>query len=226
MATTPQGRDDHAHARPLLRGWFHAVAAIGAVGVTAALAFRALGDLPRLASLLVFGLSMIELYSVSAVYHVRVWQGRRRTVLRALDHAGIFVLIAGTFTPFCVNVLAGWLRPAVLILIWAAALAGVSTAVFTLGLPRWTTTVPYLGMGWAALLPLPRIVQLLPWEAVALMLSGGALYTLGAVVYWRRRPDPLPRLLGFHEVFHLLTIAANAAFVVAVWVWVVPFPRS
>ena len=214
-----------APAKPLLRGWSHALALVAAVAVTLALALRTRDDPPRLLSMLVYGLSMIALYGVSAAYHLGPWQGRRRTLIRALDHANIFVVIAGTYTPVCVNVLSGWLRPAVLVLIWTLAAVGVASSIFTLALPRRATVALYLGMGWVAVVPAPALVGALPGQAIALLLGGGLLYTAGALVYARRRPDPFPHIFGFHEVFHLFVIAASAAFLAVIWTWVVPFPR-
>lgn len=211
--------------KPLLRGWSHAFAAIAAVIVTAVLLFQTRHSLPLFGSLLIFGLSMIVLYSVSAIYHIGSWQGRRRSVLRALDHANIFLLIAGTYTPICVNVLSGWLRTSVLALIWTLALAGILGTVLTFRLPRWISTSLYIGLGWVSLITLPELFQQLPWQAVALLMAGGVLYTLGACVYAMRRPNPLPRVFGFHEIFHLFVIAGSASFVVMIWLWVVPFQR-
>lgn len=212
--------------KPLLRGWFHAFAAFGSVAMTIGLLLQTYHDWLRFLSMLTFGLSLIELYTVSAIYHIGSWKGRGRTVLRALDHANIFVVIAGTYTPFCVNVLSGWLRIVVLALIWTLALAGVVSSVFTLRLPRWASTALYLGMGWVSLVALPRFWELLPWEAVGLLFAGGLLYTVGAVIYGLKKPNPLPRFFGFHEIFHLFVIAGGVAFAVAIWVWVVPFPRG
>lgn len=209
-----------------MRGWFHIFAALGSVAATVGLLLRTLDDPLRLLSLLVFGLSTIELYTVSAIYHVGWWKGRRRTVLRALDHANIFVLIAGTYTPICVNVLSGWLRIALLALIWLLALVGVAGAVFTLRLPRWLSTGLYIVMGWVALIPAPVLIRLLPWEAIGLLVGGGVLYTVGALFYALKRPNPFPRVFGYHEIFHLFVIAGGTAFVVMIWGWVVPFPRS
>lgn len=215
----------YALPKPLLRGRFHAAAAVAALALTATLCMRSRADFPRLISMLIFGLSMVELYSVSAVYHIGHWSPIAWRRLRALDHANIFILIAGTYTPLCFNVLSGWLRPALLALIWVLAVAGAALATLTLRTPRWLSTALYVGMGWVALLALPAFARELGWAAVALLLLGGGLYTSGAVVYARRWPDPFPRVLGFHEVFHLLVIAGGAAFAAAVWLWALPFPR-
>ncbi len=213
-------------AKPLLRGWFHAFAALLAVAATIVLLFNAKDDLTRFASLLVFGLSMIELYTVSAIYHVGWWKGRRRTVLRALDHANIFVLIAGTYTPIGVNVLSGWLRIVMLVVIWLLAGVGVAGAVLTLRFPRWVSAGLYVVMGWLSVAMFPVLMDLLPWQALAMLVAGGILYTIGAVIYATKVPNPFPRVFGYHEIFHLFVIAGSAAFAVMIWVWVVPFPRG
>lgn len=211
--------------KPLLRGWFHAVAAVGAVVLTIVLCWLSRGDTPRLISMLIFGLSMVELYTVSATYHIGRWPERTRRVLRSLDHANIFVLIAGTYTPLCFNILDGWLRITILSIIWFLALLGMAFSVLTLRLPRWVGASLYIGMGWVALLAIPGFLAVLPWTAVATLVLGGLLYTIGAVVYARRWPNPFPRILGFHEIFHLFVIAGSIAFAACIWIWALPFPR-
>ena len=214
-----------ATLKPLLRGWFHAFAALAAVVFTIILCWQSRYDLPRLISLGIYGLSMIVLYTVSALYHVGTWREPVRRTLRALDHANIFVLIAGTYTPLCFNLLSGWLRPVILITIWLLAATGIGMATFTLHTPRWLTASLYVVMGWVAVLALPAFLTVVPWTAVALLLLGGILYTIGAVVYARRWPNPFPRVLGFHEIFHLFVIAGSVAFAIAVWTWALTFPR-
>lgn len=211
--------------KPRLRGWSHAVASPGAIGVTALMLMATLHDLPRFFSLLVFGTSLTALYIVSATYHIGSWRGRIGTALLALDHANIFLLIAGTCTPISVNVLSGWIRLAALIGIWVLALAGIAISVSTLHMPRWAVAALYLGMGWVGMLLLPVLVQVLPLEAILLLVGGGLLYTIGAVIYTFGRPDPLPHLFGFHEIFHLCVIGGSAATAAMIWIWVVPFPR-
>jgi hemolysin III len=213
-------------ARPLLRGWSHAIAALGAIPALAALLWQTVADPPRAVSLLVYGLSMIELLAVSASYHLRAWRPPARATLRALDHANIYLLIAGTYTPIAVNVLAGWERVGVLVTVWALAAIGVTCTVVTPRLPRWARAGLYVAMGWVALVPAPSLVRALPALAVAGLVAGGLLYTAGAVVYARRWPDPSPRVFGFHEVFHLLVLAGAATFAATIWIWIVPFPRA
>ncbi len=208
--------------KPLMRGWSHALAALASLLLTIALCWESRADLPRLISLLIFGLSMLELYTISALYHIGRWSPRPARVLRAIDHANIFVMIAGTYTPLCFNLLSGWLRVAILAVIWALAVAGVGLAILTLHLPRWMNAALYIGMGWVVVLALPAFLAVIPWYAVAILLLGGILYTLGAVVYARKRPDPFPRVFGFHEVFHLFVIAGSIAFASCVWWFLVP----
>lgn len=211
--------------KPLLRGWSHAVAAVASLIFTILLCWISRTDLPRLFSMLVFGLSMIELYTVSAVYHIVTWSPERRRILRAIDHANIFVLIAGTYTPLCFNILTGWVRITLLIVIWLLAAVGISTAIFTVKLPRWVSTALYIGMGWVVVLALPAFLAVLPWIAPAMLLLGGVLYTIGAVIYARKKPDPFPRIWGYHEIFHLFVIFGSIAFAACIWLWALPFPR-
>ncbi|MFL5733707.1 MAG: hemolysin III family protein [Chloroflexia bacterium] len=219
--------------KPLLRGWFHAAAAVAAVAVTLLLAWLSSGDWPKMVSMLVFGLSMVELFTVSAVYHMGKWRPQVHRVLRALDHSNIFVIIAGTYTALCLNLLTGAWRVTILTLIWALALAGIALSVLTIGVthlhiqvPRWAATGLYIAMGWVAVFALPELLQVLPWTAMALLLLGGALHTVGAVIYARKRPNPFPRVLGFHEIFHAFVVAGSVVFTIVVWVWVLPAVRG
>lgn len=232
-ANTAHNRGAEAIVKPLLRGWFHAGAAAAALALTVVLCWLSRDDLPRLFSMLVFGLSMVELYAVSATYHMGSWTDTKYKVLRAIDHSNIFVMIAGTYTPLGFNVLSGALRAALLVTIWLLAVAGVSLAVITIALPdrklhlpRGLGTTLYIIMGWVAILALPAFLAALPLTAVALLILGGILYTIGGVIYARRRPNPFPRVLGFHEIFHLFVVAGGATFATVIWVWVLPFPRS
>ena len=212
--------------KPLLRGWSHAGAAVAALATTIALYTLSGDDRARAHSMVVFGVSMIVLYAVSATYHIGRWQPRTERILRALDHANIYVLIAGTFTPMCVNVLEGSFRTTMLTVMWSIAAAGVVLSVFTEHLPRWLMAGLYVAMGWIGVVLLPSFAALLPWPAVTLLLVGGLLYTVGAVVYALQRPDPYPQVFGYHEVFHLFVIGGSASFTVAVWVFVLPFSRA
>ena len=155
-----------------------------------------------------FGLSMAALYTASAAYHS--FDPSRWPWLRKLDHASIFLLIAGTYTPVLYFGLGDPWRRAVLWAIWGLALAGVGLKLWTLALPRWVSTVLYVALGWLAALLLPQLARHLPGAAVFWLALGGVLYTLGAVVYGTKRWNPRPGL-GFHEIWHLFVLAGSAA---------------
>ena len=209
--------------RPFLRGWSHAIAAFGAAAFTVALAARCLGDVPRLSTMLLYGLSMVGLFACSAVYHVVTWSPKRRKILRALDHGNIFVMIAATSTAIGANVLGGWERIALLASVWLLAAIGVAASVFHVRLSAGPRVGLCLLTGLTGLIALPGLLAALPMVALAGIVAGGLLYAVGGVIYALRRPNPFPRVFGYHEIFHLLVIAGGIAFGAVIWVWVVPF---
>lgn len=212
-------------ARPLLRGYIHAGAALVAALGGSYLVVLSNGDWPRQLSMLVYGAALTLLFAVSAIYHVHTWAPIRRAILRRVDHASIFVLIAATYTPLAFNVLSGWWRVGILGAAWGTALVGVGAAIAGVQLRRRVRAGLYVAMGWIALAALGQISAALPWPAIGLLIAGGLLYSAGALLYARRWPDPWPRVFGYHEVFHLLTIAAAVAFYVLVLVYILPAPR-
>ena len=141
--------------------------------------------------------------------------------MRRLDHAGIYLLIAGTYTPVSVLVLRGAWRPAVLAIVWSGALAAITLNFTWAAAPRWLAPVIAITLGWVAIVALPQLVGALPAVAVALLIAGGFAYTCGAVVYARRRPDPVPAVFGYHELFHALTVVAVACQYAAIAFFVV-----
>ena len=218
--------DSDQPTKPLLRGWFHPFAALASLVATAILLYQTRHDLPRLVSLLIFGTSMVLLFAVSSVYHIGNWSPRVRAVLRAFDHSNIYLLIAGTYTPICVNVLSGWMRVFVLALVWTVAVAGISTSWLSTKLPKWATSGIYIAMGWIVLIPMPALLERLPASAIATLALGGGFYTIGGVVYALKRPNPVPHIFGYHEIFHLCVVAGSVFCAAMVWIWVVPFPRT
>jgi hemolysin III len=174
----------------------------------------------------VYGIALCQLYAVSALYHIGSWDKTQRRRLRALDHANIFIFIAGTYTPLCLNILSGWLRVVLLVVIWLLAAAGVGLTLSRLRAPRKVSTALYIGMGWVAVFALPAFLSLLGWQAVGALVLGGLLYTIGGVIYARRWPNPFPRVFGYHELFHLFVIAAGLAFTVVIWTHALTFPRA
>jgi hemolysin III len=206
--------------RPLLRGWLHAATTPLAILGAVVLARTAAGEWTSRATALVFGITLVGLYAVSSTYHLPRWSARARYILSRFDVAMIQLFIAGTFTPVAFHTLSGPWRVWSLVFAWAVAVTGAAIAVSPLRAPRWVATAGFVAVGWLCALPFFRIVQALPWEASGLIAFGGLLYTVGAVVYARRRPDPFPAWFGYHEVFHLLVVAASTAHFVAIWRYV------
>jgi hemolysin III len=196
---------------PRLRGMLHAgafpvAAAAGVVLVTLAPTWQS-----RLAAA-VYGVAAVALFGVSAAYHRSPLGSRRRGLLARLDHVSILLMIAGTYTPLVALALRGWTRLSVLAVIWCTALAGILARLIWRAAwrpaPRWLMTSLFGGLGWAAVFFLPQLLRGAGVLVLALILAGGIMYSLGAVVYARKRPDPSPRWFGFHEVFHAATILA------------------
>ncbi len=201
--------------KPLLRGWIHAAAAPAALAAVVVLACRA-PTAPATVSAGIFAACAVVLFTMSAVYHLGTWSPRVRRVLRSIDHADILLLIAGTYTPVAVLVLRGTARLVILCVVWAAVALGTVFRVAWTSLPRWAYVPVYLGLGWAVLPVLPQLLHGAGAAALSLAAVGGALYTAGGLVYGLRRPDPWPRVFGFHEVFHACTVAAFACQYIAV----------
>lgn len=207
------GSDETTSARrPLMRGYLHlggAVLTVFATAVLLALAGNAPGT--RVA-LLVYGACAEILFGMSALYHIVTWRPTVRAVLRRFDHANIFLLIAGTYTPIVGVVLTGGWRVGILSAVWALSLVGIIVAASGVPLPRGISVGIYVLTGSVALAALPQIAARVGLGGMCWLLLGGVLYTLGALAYALRKPNPWPRVFGYHEVFHLATLAANAAF--------------
>jgi hemolysin III len=192
--------------KPLLRGVSHQIAAGVALAGLVALVLLAPGPRARLAGA-IYGGSLVALFTVSALYHRPTWGPRIRPWLRRLDHSAIFLLIAGSYTPLCL--LLGDDRSRMLLgLVWVGAGLGMLRAILWPTAPRALSTSLYLLLGWAAVPLVPAIQRTLGTGPLLLLAAWGLLYTVGAVIYATRRPDPFPRVFGYHEIFHALVIAA------------------
>jgi len=212
---------EHLREQPRLRGVSHAYAVWAAVVTAVALVLVAPDGLARAAAL-IYGAGLCALFACSGLYHR--WRGspRWRPLLRRIDHSTIFVFIAASYTPVALLVLHGTTQVVALAGVWAGALLGVALSVLWIEAPRWLNAATYLALGWVALLALPQLVAGLPLWPLLLLGAGGLLYSLGAVVYATQRPDPWPKVFGYHEVFHVFVILAAAAHVVAMVGWVLP----
>lgn len=193
--------------KPKLRGWLHAgmFPAVLVAGVT--LTAFAESTRGRIACA-IFTVTACALFGVSALYHRNDWGPRGEAILRRLDHANIFLIIAGTYTPLTILLLDGGKQDVLLWMVWAGALAGIAFRVFWVGAPRWLYTPCYIALGWAAVFFLPDFLRTGGIAVMVLIVVGGLLYSVGAVIYGTKRPNPSPRWFGFHEVFHSFTLAA------------------
>ncbi|MDO5049455.1 MAG: hemolysin III family protein [Actinomycetaceae bacterium] len=211
---TSQGRpspsdSDHAPLpplKPLLRGWIHLVTTPLAFAAALVLLILSPTAGTRWAST-AYLLSTLLLFGISALYHRGHWKPRTHAILRRFDHSNIFLLIAGTYTPISVALLDSRDSTTVLLIVWIGALLGIGTSVFWPSAPRWFTTIIYVVLGWVALWYIPQLWAAGGPAVVWLLFAGGLLYTIGAVVYALKWPDPSPKTFGFHEIFHSFTVA-------------------
>jgi hemolysin III len=213
MAASPR-------AKPLLRGVLHQVAFFVAVGLGIPLVVTADAGKARL-SAAVFASCVALCFGASALYHRPTWKPRARSWFARLDHAGIYLLIAGTYTPFGLLVLSrGWAIP-VLAIVWTGAAVAILTKLFWPGVPKRISAGIGLALGWVCVAAISQLLKL-PVAGLVLLLAGGAAYSAGAVVYARRKPDPYPRVFGYHELFHLLTLVAAGCQYGAIAFYVLP----
>ncbi|MBQ0846796.1 hemolysin III family protein [Streptomyces sp. NPDC057621] len=196
--------------KPRLRGWLHA-GMFPAVLVSGLVLTTLAGSTRARAACAIFVLTACLLFGVSAIYHRGTWSPRMDGVLRRLDHANIFLIIAGSYTPLTMLLLPESKGKWLLWGIWIAALAGIAFRVFWIGAPRWLYTPCYIAMGWAAVFFLPDFMRAGGIAVLVLVIVGGLLYSAGGVIYALKRPNPSPRWFGFHEVFHSFTLAAFIA---------------
>ncbi len=214
MALTPP------RVKPRLRGVFHEVAFYVAVVAGIVLVATAESGRARLAAA-VFASCVAACFGFSALYHRPTWQPRARSWLARLDHAGIYLLIAGTYTPFGLLVLSHNWAVAVLSIVWTGSLAAILLKLFWPATPKKLSAALGLVLGWIAVIAFSQFLKL-PVPALVLIAIGGAAYSVGAIVYARKKPDPIPHILGYHEVFHLLTILAAGCFYVTIAFYVLP----
>jgi hemolysin III len=208
--------------KPRLRGvshqWAFVVSLVtGVVLVVAAPAGRA-----TLAAA-IYAVSVAGLFGTSALYHRVTWSSAAaRRWMRRLDHSMIFLLIAGTYTPFALLALDGTLSTVILVAVWTGAVAGIVLKLLWIDAPKWLVALTYVLLGWVAVAAFPDLLDELGLTATAMVGGGGVLYTLGAIVYALKRPDPVPAVFGYHEVFHALVIAAAALQYAVVAFFVLP----
>ena len=194
--------------KPMLRGWIHAGTLPVAIALGVVLTVLADGTALTWACAVFLTTSSL-LFGISALYHRVNWGPRAAALMRRLDHSNIFLLIAGTYTPMTVAALQPPASTILLVLVWSGALLGIAFRLFWLGAPRWLYVLLYIGLGWTAVWFAGDLIEVNP-AAVVPAVAGGVAYTGGAVVYALKKPDPVPGVYGFHEVFHTCTVVAFA----------------
>jgi hemolysin III len=209
-----------ALVKPRLRGVFHEIGFYLAAATGAAMVVTADPGRAQVAAAIFAGCVAV-CFGASAVYHRPMWRPRARAWLARLDHAGVYLLIAGSYAPFGLIVMSkGWAIP-VLAIVWSGALVAILFKLLWVQAPKWLSAAIGLMLGWVGAVAFPQLLRLSP-VAVVLVAASGILYSAGAVIYARRRPDPHPHVFGYHELFHLLTVAAAACQYVVVAFYVLP----
>ena len=198
-----------------MRGWMHVFAFVAVLIAGPLLILDGKGAWEKTA-LSIYIASIAILFGVSAAFHRIKWspEGRRR--MRRLDHSAIFIGIAGTYTAVAGLSLHGWPRVLVLLLVWVGAVVGIVLRQVWLDAPKWAIALPYIVVGWSALAVVPQLVHTMGGAGFAILLAGGVAYTTGAIVYARRKPDPVPSVFGYHEIFHACTVVGAVLHFVAI----------
>lgn len=207
--------------KPRLRGVLHEWGFFVSLGVGLALALEANGSRGRV-SAIVFAASVSGMLGASALYHRVTWSPSRRLWLRRLDHAMIYILIAGTYTPVGLIVMSGSWRVPILAIVWSGAVAALLLKFVWVAAPKWLAAVLGIGLGWVGVVAFPQLLDKAGLGGALLLLAGGLLYTVGALVYALRRPDPAPATFGYHELFHALVVAAVVCQYCAIAFYVLP----
>ena len=206
--------------RPRLRGVLHEIGFFAALVIGVLFGINVTGPRESV-SAAVFAGSVVAMFGASALYHRVWWSERVRPWMRRLDHAGIYLLIAGTYTPVGLVSLRGTVQQVVLGVVWSGAAAAIVLKLVWIRAPKWVSVTIGLALGWVGVAAMPQVASHAGIAAVVLLGCGGLAYTLGAIVYGLRRPDPVPYVFGYHELFHALTLVAVACQYVAIAFFVV-----
>jgi hemolysin III len=206
-----------------VRGFLHGTAAVLSIAGCVLLWARGRHDMSRQVALLIFGLSLVALYTVSSLYHSFPWRLAWKRRMQRLDHSMIYVLIAGTYTPMLWIVFDGWIRWASLSVAWGIAAIGITQKAFMPRVRNWFSISLQLIQGWIAILLFPMLLARLPQQAVVLTVLGGLLYSVGVILLVTKRPRLWPRVFSYHEVFHIMVIAGSALHFAVQYRWVATF---
>ena len=217
----PMGSVDTESARPRMRGVLHECAffvSLVSGAVLVAVAPTAGSSLV----LAVYAVSASALFGVSALFHRHMWTPAGRRRMRRVDHSTIYLAIAGSYTAVAGIALGGWARIAVLCIVWGGAIVGITLRQAWLDAPKWVIALPYVVVGWSAVVVIPQLVHALGGLGFGLLVAGGLAYSFGALVYARKRPNPVPGVFGYHEVFHACTIVGAVLHYVVIAAFVLP----
>ena len=212
---TPYAHVVSVDARPLLRGWLHLACFFLAVPIAVAIVASATSATARVAAV-IYVVGVVALFGVSGSYHRVRWSPVWRSRMQRLDHMTIFVMIAGSYTPICLLILEGWLSVAMLVVAWTGAAVGGTLAWIRTRRVGGVRFGLYIGLGWAAVVAAPQLVGNLSIAQLVLIAVGGALFTVGAIFLATNWPDPFPRVFGYHEIWHVLVVAAVVCHMVAI----------
>ena len=207
--------------REPFNGLSHLIGAILSLVGFIYLMFRGWGDTTRVIAYLIYGISLILMFSSSAAYHLIHASDRVMLVLRKLDHTAIYLLIAGSYTPMCLIFFEGFWRFGMLTIIWSMALVGITVKLFVIKAPRWVTAGLYLLMGWTCVMAVGEMIRTMPAGAFVWLILGGLFYTVGAVIYITRKLDFKPDVFGFHEVWHIFVILGAASHFIMIAIFTV-----
>ena len=205
-----------------IRGFLHGSAAVATLVGLVFLIVRAWGSAAALAGVLIFGLALLVMYTVSSLYLSIPWGKTWKTRLQRVDHSMIYLVVAGTFTPIAIAALDGVSLAVSLSVLWGMAATGVFLKSLLPNVKTWLSVSLQIAMGWIAIVWVPRIVNELGMGAVVLILLGGLSYTVGAVIFLTKRPKLLPRSFSYHELFHVLVVTASALHFMAIWIYAIP----
>jgi hemolysin III len=200
---------------PLLRGWLHLACFFLSIPAGLFLIFNASAGRAQIGAV-IYAVGLTALFGVSAAYHRPRWSPKWRARFKRLDHGTIFVMIAGTYTPLCLVVLGGVVGTVMLVSVWAGAVTGVILAAVGIAERRYIGGACYVALGWVAVAAAPALVRNLTATQLALVFAGGVIYTVGVVVLGSKRPDPFPRVFGYHEVWHVMVVAAAVCHFIAI----------
>ena len=212
------------HFREPVNGFTHLGAAIAALIGLGVLLYLGRSSLIHMSVLLIYGLSLVLMFTASAIYHLVRSSPTNMLRLRKFDHTAIYLLIAGTYTPICLYYFQGTWRWAILITVWVFAIAGIIIKLFVINAPRWVTAGIYLVMGWLAVIGARQILMTMPPSAIFWLVTGGVMFSLGAVVYIIKKPNFFPNVFGFHEIWHIFVILGCLAHFILIAFYIAPVP--